>query len=200
MRQILLETEIRYDYCSHTRIINVPNVFERLGVLTARSGFAYAVTPTTNEYCYYFWGMLFSYKNRKYVPIVDCDSLEHFNIAIKLLKTCGYRFAIISSSTNRFWIAIDEYLPFNSAMNLMESIPGNDLQFIDFCKSQRSIQVRVSPKNGSLPVVGDTSDIRIPEVRKFLDGLNEIFTSKEMKHILYVNNLVNDKNSILDPN
>lgn len=106
---------------------------------------------------------LWPFKSRaKHVAVLDCDSEDAMLAAAHWIKTeYGVAYTPIESSPGHYWLVTDLVGTIDHLIYQMHEIPGIDPKFIDLCRRQRMISVRVHPK----VCEGETIQLRSPKFR-----------------------------------
>lgn len=88
---------------------------------------------------------------RKWVLVLDCDTPENKDKAIEEIRSMDLKYDVMESSLQRFWIIVDYIETFKKSIELMKTIPGIDLEFVNHCAYNKKIVLRAFPKNGFIP-------------------------------------------------
>lgn len=139
---------------------------------------------------------------RKWVMVLDCDSINNRDEAIIELQDNGIRYRIIESSPNKFWIITNFVGTVKNCCDKMGTIPGVDREYLASCRNQKLIAVRAFPKAGFVPVEVFGLSSRMNEVAisiispsGWLDFFNKLVSWFSKPDFMW---LVNKQNSLLN--
>lgn len=129
---------------------------------------------------------LFPWK-KKHFPVIDCDSTDAVLAATYDLGERGFRYAVIESSNDHFWIIVDFVGSLSKVIKIMEITPGIDSEYVRYCRKRKAIYVRAASTSGRIPSFLESIDpIKNAGIKKWIREFQELYESKEMKDVLRV--------------
>jgi hypothetical protein len=114
----------------------------------------------------------------KWFPITDVDSEEAKNLAVTWLDNNHSSYSLIESSPGKYWIIHDTLL--TKKRGIEYYCPGNDPQFVSFCRSYKYLGMRGFSKNGFIPHLVKVKNIS-DNMKEFLYFVIEWFSHPIMK-------------------
>ena len=98
--------------------------------------------------------------------------------------------------TDHFWIITDYVGPMPHLVNLMNTIPGVDNKFIQYCERKQTMFLRAHPKHPVLPVFPTSHTLVTKSAIEWYDAFKAHFESPKMKAIVMARKL---RSSLNDP-
>lgn len=126
--------------------------------------------------------------------VADCDSERHAMIAGEYLTHIRkLPYIKISSSEGHYWLIVDFIGNFGEVIEEMAKIPGNDKQYIDFCKKYGDILLRAVTKTCIPPTFAlDKIPLKSDVVIWWVNEYKKHFSSDIFKQAVYYRKLCED--------
>ncbi len=120
-----------------------------------------------------------------HIMVLGCDGTDEMLGAVAMLIKDNIGYATIQSSPSHYWIITDYIAKFKSVIAKMRSIPGVDLNYIQFAEQHATLYLRAIALPNRVPIFPDTSKLTNPRSIVFYELFRDHFQHPEIDRRLY---------------
>jgi len=134
----------------------------------------YSLVSTIVDRGVWYLSWLAKYR-AKFIAVLDCDGIPEMLAAKTALNTYGIGHAIVMSSPDHFWIITDYINIFSEAIKFIESMPGVDEKFVNFCKAKSIITMRAEALYNRFPTFPESNTLTDPTILEWYTEFKKHF-------------------------